>query len=536
MLATFFQKAQNCKVAGCNFNQVQGDQYNYTTTIVQAKGEESTDFDGYYEVKLGAIYKLGDVGCAKYPRQWDDGEPRADRTICTARVLGRPGMAFTVVQYSGPQARRAFEEDFRMLSGILTSNGAQIYGYSKSKIPLLVLYNELVPATCLDIRGLGSFYLGSLAIQLGCKDQELWLDTGRGVFCRGPSGADDRGYLAGFWWFGWEASYLPSTVEFLQEDVLVRFLASLESKPIDRVIIWELARQFQTVPDTERVSQPTVFSSTNTPITVADGVWQNSCNSLVNRNLLENGLTRFTLAGDHPFDPYVVWNGSVSDAWLSQASSIFHAHGIALEDDLSVYNLVYRSAMLRLPNRHLPEAQSKQRPLPIDHSPIYLFLRPPPSDLSDSETSSLHYWSFDENGHAPLSRHVCHDLGLPVELQAYNYDYKSYSWSSVAYKHIQEYQALRGFDPSTTDFTRHLGYGHLIFRPVHSSDWLEFLQEPQPASSPSAMVASDAQEIIEGHASAHSPPSFVVSETRHGAPASGLPFSFNPSQEFAVTK
>ncbi|KAK1234045.1 hypothetical protein PQX77_002759 [Marasmius sp. AFHP31] len=71
MSAQFFRKAQNFRITGGNFNQVQGDQHNYV--VIQAEEEELTELDGYYEVKQGAICRLGDIGCSKYPRRWDDG-------------------------------------------------------------------------------------------------------------------------------------------------------------------------------------------------------------------------------------------------------------------------------------------------------------------------------------------------------------------------------------------------------------------------------------------------------------------------------
>ncbi|KAK1226502.1 hypothetical protein PQX77_010510 [Marasmius sp. AFHP31] len=44
------------------------------------------------------------------------------------------------------------------------------------------------------------------------------------------------------------------------------------------------------------------------------------------------------------------------------------------------------------------------------------------------------------------------------------------SWSTKLYKQLDEYQRLRGFDPTTTNFARHLGYARNIFNPVHDTD------------------------------------------------------------------
>ncbi|KAK1227242.1 hypothetical protein PQX77_009767 [Marasmius sp. AFHP31] len=349
MLSRFFHKARNFQITGGSFNHVQGDQHNhnYTTTIVQAKEEEPSEFDEYFKVKLGGIFKLRDVGSSAYPRRWDDGrrewgeegKPRSDKTICTARVLEQPGMAFTMLQYSGPDAHRAFLEDFQMLSNTLTSNASQIYGYSKSSIPSLLLYNDLAPASQLEgkLEDLGIMYLCSLAAQLGCKDPgELWIDTGRGTICRGPPGPGFEMPYISERYFG--ESDVPLTADLLQSDVLLRFAASLKSKKVDRYVI-EFASISSSANASVLVSQPTVISKlTNTPIAVANNVWESIYSNLSDRKVLGDGLTRFTLAHDSG-SLSLCWNAMTEHAWMLQAWRVFHNRGITLEDDLSIYPL-----------------------------------------------------------------------------------------------------------------------------------------------------------------------------------------------------
>ncbi|KAJ8081723.1 hypothetical protein PM082_007569 [Marasmius tenuissimus] len=163
MPTEFFHKARNLQITDGNFNHVEGDQIHYTPTIVQAKEKEPTIFDEYYKVKLGGICKLRHIGTYQDEGRMGVGL-RADRTVCTARVVDRPGMVFTVVQYSGPGAQRAFEEDFRRLARILTSNASQIYGYSKSEIPSIIMHNELIPAVHLNVGWLGREYVSNVAV------------------------------------------------------------------------------------------------------------------------------------------------------------------------------------------------------------------------------------------------------------------------------------------------------------------------------------------------------------------------------------
>ncbi|KAK1225137.1 hypothetical protein PQX77_011919 [Marasmius sp. AFHP31] len=477
MSSQFFHKARNLRITGGSFNQVQGDQYNnnnYTTTIVQAKEEEPSEFDEYFKLRLGGIFKLRDVGSSAYPRRWDEGDryrseegkPRSDKTICTAKVLERPGMVFTMLQYSGPDAHRAFLEDFRMLSSTLTSNASQIYGYSKSSIPSLILYNDLAPASQLEgnIGFLGRRYICSLAAQLGCESEdELWIDNGRGIICRGPPGPEfGFGYVP-LRWFG--ESDVPLTTDLLQSDVLLRFAASLKSKQVDDNVI-RYTFHLSLADGSVRVSQPTVISKlTNTPIAVANNAWAGYGN-LSDQKVLENGLTRFTLAHNSRYLS-LQCNGNADGTWNSQAWRIFHNHGITLEDDLSVYDLVYPCATLKSsfvnPSEALRKRQSQQ--------PTFLFVRPPPSDPINRNTTSLH-----------------HCLGLPTELEYYH-SCHARSWFNEDYQRIHQYQLLRGFDPSTTDFARHLGCDDNLFQPVNDSDRFQIYQESLPESRPSASAS-----------------------------------------------
>ncbi|KAK1216158.1 hypothetical protein PQX77_021211 [Marasmius sp. AFHP31] len=263
MSSQLFRNAQNFQITGGNFSHVNGDQINYTTTIVRAEEKERTELDEYFEVKRGAICKLKNVHIGRYPR--DDGENqcrcesceedrvRADRLICTAELVDRPGRVFTMVEYRGPDARKAFEKDFSMLMS-LTSNGPQMYGYNLSTIPSILVYNELVPAAQVNAGIVGRVYLRSLSRQLHCGIEEMWLDPARGVFCRGLPGPTP--WLS-FWTFHNEE--LPLTAELVQEDVLLRFLAGLKSKHVDDVVVREVAYSGASTRVPERVLRPTVI-------------------------------------------------------------------------------------------------------------------------------------------------------------------------------------------------------------------------------------------------------------------------------------
>ncbi|KAK1217653.1 hypothetical protein PQX77_019701, partial [Marasmius sp. AFHP31] len=184
----------------------------------------------------------------------------------------------------------------------------------------------------------------------------------------------------------------------------------------------------------------------------------------------------FTLNGGFPLR--LEWNVDTRGTWLSQAWSIFRSRGISLEEDLSVYRLIgpraHASLVSGLPNsKSLRKRRSQQT--------IYLFARPLSLDfggeLDTSSVESVHYWSFVKDGHFPLPHNVCDYLGLPVQLEHLTNHSESYSWSNDDYKHLHQYQLLRGFDPATIEFAQQLGFGDHIFRPLEDSDWFEEAQQ-----------------------------------------------------------
>ena len=102
--------------------------------------------------------------------------------------------------------------------------------------------------------------------------------------------------------------------------------------------------------------------------------------------------------------------------------------------------------------------------------PIFLFIRPPRSDLAASDASSLYYWCFDEDGQNALSPDICDELGLPNDLKLSGVGYLSCSWPTNTYKQMHTYQHLRGFNvnvnPASTDFARDAEYNTNTFQPL----------------------------------------------------------------------
>ncbi|KAK1221490.1 hypothetical protein PQX77_015696 [Marasmius sp. AFHP31] len=528
-MSTFLPNAQNTSISGGVFSHVQGNQYNdYTgraktkmvtlppgdgrivanqgpnspstsTMVVHVKGnqvnqivqreeKERTEFDDYRNVKSGDFYRLEDVCVTKYrqePWGWHGPGRKVDKTICAVEVIGTEGR-FTSVTYRGPDARRAFKKDFRKFSRARSS--AQVFAVDVGTVPSLLFWHGLLPISHFERNSgwLGGLYVYNLCRKLNCEEEELWVDSGRGVFCQGPKGPLSN--------IGWilekvEVEKLPLTAEMLQEDVFLRFLASLKSREADwlflRAMWWDDYDDDEGVP--ESFDQPTIFSTlTKTPIAVTNNIWTNG-RGLTERKALENGLTRFRLEEDGS-GLSLRLNEKAGEAWLSQSLSIFQSCGISLDDDLSVYELVYRDAFLDGDLDKSPPRSHRRR-----QQPIYLFVYLPLPDLSEGKTSRLHFWSFHKHGQHRLSPESCLDFGLPIELKfLHRYDF---SRKINTYKLIHQYQLLRGFDPTTTDFAQHLGYDAYIFQPIHYSD--RFMEVDQEHSdSLDRSVTSDSSECL----------------------------------------
>ncbi|KAJ8092452.1 hypothetical protein PM082_023705 [Marasmius tenuissimus] len=172
-------------------------------------------------------------------------------------------------------------------------------------------------------------------------------------------------------------------------------------------------------------------------------------------------------------------NDDAREAWVSVAWSIFHALGISSEGNLGVFNLVVPEGWCDVNLSGSSDSAELQQRQPI----YFFFYPPPPKSLADAGwNSSFHYWSFYKSGQPPLSPDDCHTLGLPVELWFKKY-FKSWSWPTNHYKLLRQYLVPRGFDPTTTDFARHLEYDGYTFRPINNSDRFKVVDEGCPTDT-----------------------------------------------------
>ncbi|KAF9255014.1 hypothetical protein L218DRAFT_992059 [Marasmius fiardii PR-910] len=122
-----FNHSAGFTIEGGIFNYVQGNQVNHYNRIVEKREGESTPYDEYFKIKIGALCLLKevnqDVAYERSVKKDKEGKVegklvhRVTRIFYTTEIHHEPLSVFTAVAYSGPKAAEAWEDDFHMFSG-----------------------------------------------------------------------------------------------------------------------------------------------------------------------------------------------------------------------------------------------------------------------------------------------------------------------------------------------------------------------------------------------------------------------------------
>ncbi|KAG7090123.1 hypothetical protein E1B28_011732 [Marasmius oreades] len=351
---------------------------------------------------------------------------------------------------------------FGCASRTALARNVPLFGYSKSVVPSLIFSGELVPVAHMEARMgvVGLFYIHLLKKSLGCARNELWMDSTQGRFCRGPIGPKCWDWPEGHF-----DVIVPSDVEFLKEDVVIRYFTSKED---DLVLLSTLgyschSERLDDIPATSTRIH-VISGLTNSTIAFYQNVrWRSWTDCLGTRQEMPDGATRFCLRDNRR--KIEVDTANESYAWLSQVSSVFHAHNISMDEDLSTYKLVY--PYLELTGTIQKSKRKRQRRQSLD-TPIYFIILPSPDPV--------YHWSFDPTGQTLLSPEMCKYLGLPFKLSL-EVTPCQLSWPTKVYKAVRDYQIAKGFDPKTTDFAQSLRYP--IFDVVLAENRFEEIIEEQ---------------------------------------------------------
>ncbi|KAF9261555.1 hypothetical protein L218DRAFT_491145 [Marasmius fiardii PR-910] len=445
--------ASGVSIYKSSISNVGRDQYNHCTveqTIVHTRREKDKigmhlpELSQFSEIKRGDIYKDSSGVCYSW-RLCSNGKDDTEAAVYRAElnITGPFGQKkFTVKTYRGRNAMKEWRRDFLRCSDPEDwCRDIPLFGYSASSVPLLIFCGELVPIAHVQVpAGMTKYvirlYFEGLRNTLGCPMNEIWMDPTNGKFCRGPAGPECWSWIDNL-----NGNTIPADVDFLEADVLVRYFSSAKSDWSSLLALFYSSTLKRS--KDSRSNHPKVISSlSSSTIAFHRNVrWGHYEGCLKEKEVIGGGLTRFCLQDDqHHFE---VRSLSEGYSWLMQALSIFHAHGISLDEDLFQYKLVYAYFKLKgtLRGSHFRERRQLNKP-------IYFFLEACPSP-----NRCFYFWSHDLNGQNPLSWDMYKYLGLPSKLSL-KVVYWRYAWPTKIYKVLHDYQTLRGFDPRTTDFAQ----------------------------------------------------------------------------------
>ncbi|KAF9254456.1 hypothetical protein L218DRAFT_992306 [Marasmius fiardii PR-910] len=454
-------------IEGCAYNYVQGDQIiNNTTHVVQheKKEKERTIYDEFDYIKRGAIRRLRDIDLESGDErrrlvQW----PLVDMRICVAELHREKDQRFMVVSYSGPEAEKAWEQDLLEFSRVRDAKHMQLHGINRSDIPMLIFHDgvsffrivglftqramtglELVPIGHIwnQISKLGRCYLTTLVSRsnLNCVISNLWIDPKRGTFVRGVLGIIPTwGRITTV-----PGDKLPSSVDFLQENVFWRYLYQFPLQPSsDRALVDALAYQY---------GDPVLWSQ-NLPMEPDGPIVVSSSSNLA---IAVGSLGNWCWEPHSEMD--IILRGSRCFSYLHRQRHIqphFQLCG------------------------HIRKDQDFRQRREAYGLPIYLVV-PLPSHFGNETNAtevSLHFWSNDAHGSVLIPNKTCEYLGLSITLLFWR-SVEEVSWPTEVYEMIRKWQVTRGFNPETAEFVKYCEYPMLEAVPSDSGQFNE-LSEAQ---------------------------------------------------------
>ncbi|ESK83752.1 hypothetical protein Moror_2070 [Moniliophthora roreri MCA 2997] len=484
---------------------------------------------------------------SKWDWHWKNGKwvrrrrKPARKTISTVQVYPDRQSNFTAIKYEGEGAQEAWEKDFKQFSHASRTGVFQLFGINRSEIPMLIFHHELIPVAHFYTNSFWmALYMDYLTWNKACSDIDSWMDTRRGILCSGPAGPNvnfprvptDQSALQA----------LPSTLDMLEEGTSVAFFSKFESNVDDGVLecawkfilklnIWRLQmkkylylddlfpkttedhqhkdnNRSQLTTDRRYLERlwrnlphhlpidiigglrfDTVYSPLLEPVArwppEAPGLWRwSSVRGLVEETRVDSGLTRFKLVGqgeevrlDAAFS-YLTF----SKGWLLQSSRVFDFLKVmGYQESFSVVDppwLRLQSQSTRLTSFDLCDAVEETRP-------IYLFLYPPPTAISEVISwmgGHTHFWSFDEDCRSRIPEKEWERWDIPMLTPSVRYDSEGlFSWPSHTYPALCRWQIARGFDPSTAHWAKHKGYPEFeIIKKQPESSWWNHLWSAVP--------------------------------------------------------
>ncbi|KAG7087984.1 hypothetical protein E1B28_012023 [Marasmius oreades] len=429
---------------------------------------------------------------------------RAKRTAHLACLVQgvKESLPFLSITYTGPDAQKVFKRDCLIYSRNRYGNVVQLRGFNDSDIPMVLFHDELIPVQHIQRRHKSSTALECYLTLQACiamrnlpewcptewesyDCDNVWIQPRNGRISFGPEGpwpdffhVDAKPEWQLESWSdipvlhpatynadcitGYLIKYCPDQV-FLDVLAYAGTLTSMHPKiedcPRHICHVWYHSSGRPFARFRSRWTRKVIFSEHLHPITMEDGRRRFSINSATARLQMQGKLLSF-----FGYEIDMPWRQQFL-AWLSQARSIFSTLNIP-KGEWADYQLMH-SIDLHLHfefSDYEVEDDFDSAPTVVDNhqtDDCYLFLHPPPcfpDGFRDIHAwrKDFYYYSLDPDGKSVMTEYQRLSFRLPSIVPAVLVSTRS--WDADAYDLLSAWQKKKGFDPTTTDFARSLGY------------------------------------------------------------------------------
>ncbi|KAG7087960.1 hypothetical protein E1B28_012001 [Marasmius oreades] len=452
-----------------------------------------------------------------WDERWDSS--RAKRTTHLACLVKgmKESLPFFSIAYTGPDAQKVFKRDCLRYSRNRYGNVAQLRGFNDSDIPMVLFHEELIPVQHIQRHHKYSTALQCyLSFQASiamhnmpewCRTERInlyhwyhvWIQPRNGRVSFGPAGPRPDFFPVGAYpdWQLKSCSDIPVLhPATYNADCITEHLIKYCPDHFFLDVLASTGTRSNMYPKTEDWPRHTChvwdrFSGRSLARFRSGWTYKidfSFAEELLHSVTMEDGRTRFSINSatawlqmqeEIPFGfTYEIdlpWHQQ-RHGWLSQACSIFNTLNIPKDkwSDYHFVDLVYLGLNLGTLDHDVEGDFDAITPNIANESNYYLFLLPPPPSLPGGfpdihawmSGKNLYYYSLDPNGKSVMTETQCLSFRLPPIVP--NFTFRGYSWNSDVYDLISAWQEKKGFDPTTTEFTRSLGYP--IMEVIYSMD------------------------------------------------------------------
>ncbi|KAI3604635.1 hypothetical protein WG66_008724 [Moniliophthora roreri] len=313
------------------------------------------------------------------------------------------------------------------------------------------------------------------------EEEEKFYDTFLRFFSKFGSGVNNTILACARW--TWKATYLDDLLPVTTDHEIGDPDHSAWISPTHHCIhgLWWNLPHHLPMNNVGRLRLDTVYSPSLEAVARrsqgADSLWKWERyigRGLADKTVLDGELTRFKFDPTHRGEvclraEYGWWK--FWGEWLSQSCRIFGSLDVTEgEEKFFIIDppilVIQSTPRLKYESFEASFSLRDGKP-PLEETeppPIYLFLHPLPMTISEFMSWGKrrpYFWSLDETGQCEMSEEECKRSGLPLLTCPARWEDSSVqlrSWPTSTYTAFRDWQKARGFDPTTSDWARELGY------------------------------------------------------------------------------